>query len=134
MDGLLGCDFSRSAMGTTMATSNPEEIHPLLLSWIRRRAKFNRSWDERLLRGFLEGCGAPCPEVLAAWERALHALGEGGRMESPYLIELSDTCFGTVAAGAGQVTLSGDGRTVVIIGRFVGGEYLERGLVSTESS
>ncbi|WP_437615431.1 hypothetical protein WMF20_18510 [Sorangium sp. So ce834] len=113
-----------------MPTRNLEEIHPSLLSWIQRHAKFNRSWDELLLRGLLEGRGEPCSEILVAWERGLHTLGEGGRMESPYLLELSDTCFGTVSAGAAQATLPGDGRRVVVIGRFVWGGALgmdERG-------
>ncbi|KYF91852.1 hypothetical protein BE20_13670 [Sorangium cellulosum] len=113
-----------------MATRNLEEIDPSLLSWIQRNAKFNRSWDELLLRGLLDGRGVPCSDVLVAWERDLHALGERNRMASPYLLELSDTGFGTVAAGAAQATLPGDGRNVVIIGRFVWGGALgmdERG-------
>lgn len=113
-----------------MKTRKLAEIHPSFLSWIQRRGKFNHSWDESLLRGFLEGRGVPCAEILVAWERDLHALGEGSRIASPYLLELSDACFGTMAIGASQATLPGDGRSVVIIGRFVWGGALgidERG-------
>lgn len=111
-------------------TTSLAEIHPSLLSWIQRHAKFNHSWDELLLRGFLDGRGVPCSEILVAWERGLHALAEGSRMASSYLLELSDTCFGTVAVGAAQAMLPGDGRSVVVIGRFVWGGALgvdERG-------
>ncbi|WP_437873245.1 hypothetical protein [Sorangium sp. So ce363] len=113
-----------------MTIGDLEEFTPSLLSWIQRHAKFSRSWDELLLRRFLEERGVPCSEILVTWERALHALGGGGSLSSPYLLELADTCFGTVATGAAQATLPGDGRTVVIIGRFVGGGALgmdERG-------
>lgn len=101
-----------------------KEFPSSLLSWIQHHAKFSRSWNEPLLRGFLEERGVPCSEIVVAWERALHSLGEGGSVESPYLLELSDTCFGTVATGAAQATLPGDSGTVVIVGRFVGGGAL----------
>ncbi|WP_437960393.1 hypothetical protein WME76_12635 [Sorangium sp. So ce119] len=106
------------------------DVHPSLLSWIQRHARFSPSWDEPLLRGFLEGRGVPCAEILVDWERELHALGEGSRTASSYLIELSGARFGTMAVGASPATLPGDGGSVVVIGRFVWGGALgmdERG-------
>lgn len=101
-----------------------------LSSWIRDHARGGAAWDELSLRRFLEERGAICPAVLVEWERALHALRDGCSMASPYLLELSDTCFGAMATGAGAATLPGNGGRVVIIGRFAWGGALgldERG-------
>lgn len=113
-----------SATEGRMTTCDFSDISPLLLSWIRRHAKFNPSWDELSLRRTLEERGTAYPELLVAWERALHALGEGSSKASPHLLELSDVCFGAVSAGATQAKLPGDGRTVVVMGRFTWGGAL----------